>query len=282
MKGTRPTGFRLAVLLFFLAFLSSTIAYPSFSRGHLPRTSEDLLLGITFSIPLFLILLAHELGHFVTARIYGLEASYPYFIPAPNMIGTMGAIILMRGRIPHRTSILETGAMGPIAGFVVAIPLYLYGIAHSQLIPLPSEGSPGGLKLGDPLIARFLTDLVWGPIPEGMDLSLHPVAFAGWVGFLVTSLNLLPVGQLDGGHVIFGLLPRLFPILSRITVAVLVVMGYLSWIGWGFWAIVLILVGFHHPSPIWNERRLLLRTRILGILALIIFFLTFMPNPFPH
>lgn len=272
----RKREFRLSLGLFLLTFLTSTFSYSFFHTGKLPGI-EELKEGIAFSLPLMIILLTHELGHYITAQIHGLEVSLPFFIPAPNLFGTFGAIILMRGRIPHRTSILETGAMGPIAGFAVALLFYLYGLSHSRLVPLTPESM--GLRLGDPLIAQILVHLLYGPLPPGTDLLLHPVAYAGWVGFFVTSLNLLPIGQLDGGHVLFGLFPREFPVLARIGLALLILLGHLSWFGWTIWAILLLFVGFLHPYPLYMERRLKLRTRIIAWIAIAIMILTFIPKP---
>lgn len=276
---TYPRGFKLSLFLFLFTFFNAAFFYTLHTHGHMPRTFAEFAKGFSFGVPLMMILLAHELGHYLTARIHGLEVSLPYFIPAPNFIGTMGALIFMRGRIPHRASIIETGAMGPIVGFLVAIPIHAYGLAHSQIIPLTSEGTR--VQLGEPLISRILTNLIWGELPPSSDILLHPAAFAGWVGFLVTSLNMLPIGQLDGGHVVFGLFPRFHTFLSRLGIAALIVLGFVGWRGWALWAIFLVLVGYSHPQPLWHEPRLLGRTRVLGILALLIFVLTFMVKPFP-
>jgi membrane-associated protease RseP (regulator of RpoE activity) len=158
-----------------------------------------------FTAALLAILLAHEFGHFIAARVHKVDASLPYFIPLPlvSPFGTMGAVIRMRSDIPTRRALLDIGASGPLAGLALAIPLYAWGVAHSQVVALDSLA--GGIRLGDSLLLHAL-DRVFGPsVPEGMDVLLSPVAFAGWGGMLVTMINLLPISQLDGGHVAYAL-----------------------------------------------------------------------------
>jgi membrane-associated protease RseP (regulator of RpoE activity) len=163
-----------------------------------------LLKGWTFAVPLLSILLAHEFGHYFAARYHRVPASLPYFIPLPLLspLGTMGAVIAMPGRIRSRNALLDIGASGPIAGMVVALPVLFWGIAQSPVTP-----APDGLYLqeGQSLLYLLVKWLVHGPIPEGSDVNLHPTAFAGWAGLLVTMLNLLPFGQLDGGHIAYAL-----------------------------------------------------------------------------
>ena len=165
-----------------------------------------LLQGWTFAVPLMVILLAHELGHYIAARVHRVEASLPYFIPMPiSPFGTMGAIISMKGRIRSRSALLDIGAAGPLAGMVFAVPILIWGLLHSEVRPLSGQG----LMEGQCLLYLVIKRIVIGPIPDGSDVMLHPTAFAGWVGLLITMINLVPVGQLDGGHVAYALIgPR--------------------------------------------------------------------------
>jgi membrane-associated protease RseP (regulator of RpoE activity) len=179
-------------------------AAKSFAAAYLTR--DPLVRGAQFAGTLLVILVAHELGHYVAARLHKVDASLPYFIPMPLLspFGTMGAVIRMRGTIPTRRALLDIGASGPIAGLCFAIPLYIWGAAHSHLVPITGAGE-GSVQLGESILMKVL-DHVFAPgKPEGMDLELSPVAFGAWGGLFVTMINLLPVGQLDGGHVAYAL-----------------------------------------------------------------------------
>jgi membrane-associated protease RseP (regulator of RpoE activity) len=167
---------------------------------------EALVRGGQFTATLLTILVAHELGHYVAARLHKVDASLPYFIPMPLLspFGTMGAVIRMRGVIPTRRALLDIGASGPIAGLCFAIPLYIWGASHSHLVPL-SNGAEGSVQLGESILMKLLDHVFAPPKPEGMDLELSPIAFGAWGGMFVTMINLLPVGQLDGGHVAYAL-----------------------------------------------------------------------------
>jgi membrane-associated protease RseP (regulator of RpoE activity) len=164
---------------------------------------EALMRGAEFTCALLLILVSHEFGHYIAARIHRVDTSLPFFIPLPFLspFGTMGAVIRMRGVIPTRRALLDIGASGPLAGLTLAIPLYWYGAAHSQIVPIPK----GALELGDSLLLKLIDHLVAPDMPDGMTLLLSPVAYAAWAGMFVTMINLLPVGQLDGGHVAYAL-----------------------------------------------------------------------------
>jgi membrane-associated protease RseP (regulator of RpoE activity) len=174
------------------------------------KSADGVLHAVQFTAALLGILLAHEFGHYVAARIHKVDASLPFFIPMPlSPFGTMGAVINMRQVIPTRRALLDIGAAGPLAGLAIAIPLYAWGVAHSTLIPLDGGGGGSFVSLGDSLLARGLDRWFGPPVPEGMDLLLSPVAYAGWAGMFVTMINLFPLGQLDAGHVAYALLgPR--------------------------------------------------------------------------
>jgi membrane-associated protease RseP (regulator of RpoE activity) len=169
---------------------------------------ESVVAGAQFTTALLSILLAHEFGHYIAARIHKVDASLPYFIPMPILspFGTMGAVIRMRDTIATRKALLDIGASGPLAGLCLAIPLYVWGVAHSKVVPL--DGTGGGFELGESLLTRTIDHFAAGPVPDGMDVLLSPVAFAAWAGMFVTMINLFPVGQLDGGHVAFALLGK--------------------------------------------------------------------------
>ena len=171
-----------------------------------PFSLANLWRGWPFAVPLITILIAHEFGHFIAARRHGVPASLPYFLPMPlSPFGTMGAIIVMRGRIASRKALLDIGASGPLAGMAVALPVLVWGLLHSEV----KEITGHGVMEGQCLLYSLIKRIVLGPIPDGFDVFLHPTAFAGWVGMLITMINLVPVGQLDGGHVAYALLgPR--------------------------------------------------------------------------
>ena len=171
-----------------------------------PHSAAGVLHSLEFTAALLGILLAHEFGHYIAARIHRVDASLPYFIPLPiaSPFGTMGAVIRMRSVIPTRRALLDIGAAGPLAGLVLAIPIYAWGVAHSPVIAIP-ENPEELVNLGDSLLLRLLDHWFAPPTPQGTDVMLSPVAFAGWAGMFVTMINLLPVGQLDGGHVAYAL-----------------------------------------------------------------------------
>lgn len=196
----KPRTVALSVLLFVLTFLSTTYVGAQNSGSAAPSFWD----GLRFSVPLMSILLCHELGHYIAARIHRVPASPPLFVPMPlPPLGTMGAVILMSGRIARRNALLDIGAAGPLAGMAVALPVLIYGIATSEVGPLPEH--TGYLAEGHSLLYVALLYLIKGPIPDGHDIQLSLTAFAGWAGLLVTMINLIPAGQLDGGHVAYAL-----------------------------------------------------------------------------
>lgn len=248
-----------------------------------------LLPGLAFSLPLIGILLAHELGHFFAARRYQLDTSPPYFIPVPIFpwfIGTMGAFIRLRTILSDRRQLLDVGIAGPIAGFVVALPVMWFGLKFSS--PLPPEqmgtalvvylGIP--IQLGDSLVTLALRELTG---LGGQALQLHPTAFAGWFGIFVTMLNLLPIAQLDGGHIFYAAAPRWHRTAAVVFWAVLGVLGYLFWHGWALWAVLILVLSrgrLGHPPVLDSYRPLPQSRRWLALVALLLFVITFSPVPF--
>ncbi len=274
----RPSRPWLHLVLFLLTVLTTLMA-GAFHTGQDPfRHPLALLSGIPFSFTLLAILGSHEMGHYLMARYHGVRATLPYFIPFPHpLIGTLGAVIRIRSPIPSRNALLDIGAAGPFAGIAVAIPLTLLGIHWSDLVPLHQVR--GALQLGEPLLFRLLVWGVKGPLPPDTTLFLHPVAFAGWLGFFVTALNLLPSGQLDGGHIAYALFGPLHRTISRVTFLALVLLGFL-WLGWWTWAfLILVFIRFDHPAPLNQVSRLDPRRRWIGYLAMLLFLLTFVPVP---
>ena len=245
----------------------------------------DLLrLGFQFSLPLLLILLCHELGHFLMCRHYCLRATPPYFLPAPVGLGTFGAFIRIRERIRDKRQLLDIGVAGPIAGFVVLLPFLFYGIARSrpaEILAVPPN-TPTELVLllpGSCLATSFVTWLFHGPLAEGAILDLHPFALSAWVGLLVTSLNLLPLGQLDGGHILYAAAGRLQLKLAVPLWALLAGVGIFFWRGWLFWCALTLLMRLRHP-PVYYEELELDPGRIrLAWLAAAILIVSFIPAP---
>jgi membrane-associated protease RseP (regulator of RpoE activity) len=229
-----PRRVLVPVVLFVATVISTlyvghlfVLAYAA-EAGLSAGATGTILDGWPYALPLLGILVCHEMGHYVAARIHGIPVSLPYFIPVPFFFGTFGAVIRTRGKLRSRRALLDVGASGPLAGMVVAIPCMVAGLALSQIRPLPAE--PYQLE-GQSLLYGLLKRLVVGPIPEGSDVFLHPLAWAAWIGFLVTMINLIPVGQLDGGHVAYALLGRSYRTISRWTHAALVALG----LGTGLW-----------------------------------------------
>ena len=236
--------------------------------------------GLLFSISLLLILGAHEFGHYWASKKNGVQSTLPYFIPAPPIFiaGTFGAFIQIKQRIPNRMVLMEIGAAGPIAGFVVALPMLILGLYLSSVTPSIGMGS---INFGSSLILNFCSQLVLGVDPSSPDINihLHPIAFAGWIGMLITALNLMPVGQLDGGHIIYAIAPGKHSAIGKIFFAGLFPLGYF-WPGWFFWAAMIALMGFKTAPLKEDVEKLKLTHIVLGSISMVIFVLTFIPIPF--
>ncbi len=245
-----------------------------------------LLGGLPFMATLMLFFLAHEMGHYLYCRHYGVYATLPFFIPVPTPIGTMGAVILIRSRIRSRTALFDIGIAGPIAGFVVALAVLIVSLAWSR--PMRFALGPEDYQLGYPLIFHIVhqflvaTGLVHGAAALPLDrVLLHPTAIAAWVGMLATSLNLLPGGQLDGGHIVFSIAPRTHKFVSRMTILILLPMAYFLWTGWLVWALMLWLSSLRHPQVADWPR--VSGVRIwLAAFALLMLMLTIIPAPTAH
>lgn len=282
--------------LMVLTFLSTWVAGIAFATDDpavvaltaMPDTAT-LLKGIWYPVGIMSILFAHEMGHYLACRYYRVDATPPYFIPSPwlplgglavwvplSFVGTFGALIRIRGAIPHRKALFDIGIAGPFAGFAVCLPVLVLGLREMTLEPASPE--LGGIFLGEPLLMDGLAHLVAGPAPEGMTRVLGPLGLAAWFGLLVTALNMLPIGQLDGGHVSYALLRgralRLSQAGSWVCLA-------LTWFGpnWLIWWGLLRVLGRRHP-PTLDDHAPLGRGRCwLGLLGVIVFAVCFVPNP---
>lgn len=271
-KKPRRANYAINVILFLLTILTTMFAGAWQAIGY---PNLKLYLGIPFSFTLLLILGAHELGHYFASRRLGIDATPPYFIPFPHFIGTFGAVIKIRERITDKRALLEIGVAGPFAGIFFAIPAVIVGLKLSSVIPAVQAG----WILGDSLLFSLISRVMLGPVPEGMIVSLHPVAVAGWFGFFVTALNLLPIGQLDGGHIMYGMIGKHQKWVAWIIFCIVIFFGFF-WLGWFFWAVlIVVLIKVQHPPPVDDISPAPLGHRIAGLIAMVIFVLTFVPNP---
>ena len=234
--------------------------------------------GIPFAATLLGILVTHEFGHYVLSRLHGVPTSLPLFMPGlPHFVGTFGAIIRMRAPLTDRRALFDIGVAGPIAGFVVAVVALVIGLRLSTVVPIQGNY---GMHLGEPLLLQFASWVVIGPLSPTADVILHPVGFAAWFGLFITSLNLLPIGQLDGGHVAYALLGERQRSVAVALIPVLMVFGWIGWKGWFLWVGLAGLMGLAHP-PVRNPARELGTARVLiGWIALLIFAVTFSWEPF--
>jgi membrane-associated protease RseP (regulator of RpoE activity) len=298
---TAPRYLRAGVLFLITLFTTTTLgaAWHFFTRTDIatdllpwltPRMVRDvwtqpalLVPGLQFSLSAMLILLAHELGHYVACRRYGLPASLPYFLPAPFGLGTLGAFIRIKAPLRDKRQLFDVGVAGPFAGFVVLLPFLIVGLAWSTPAPLPvaahAELAVAQIWLpGAGLLWTLLVRVLHGPLAPGTILNLHPFALGAWLGLFATMLNLLPLGQLDGGHILYAALGR---IQRRLAWPLWVALGALGlyWPGFLVWSVITLLIGVRHP-PVTDEAAPLGRARAwLAVAALLLFIGCFMPVP---
>ncbi|PYV60766.1 MAG: site-2 protease family protein [Acidobacteria bacterium] len=295
---TRPRywlhGFLLLLTIFTTLIVGSRLQWeflnglpPFFDNNIFPLKwalqGRHLLLGIPFSLTLMLILLAHEMGHYVYCVKYRVAATLPFFIPFPTLFGTFGAFIRIRSPLGSRAALFDIGIAGPIAGFAVALPVLIMSLGLSHVAP--AGAAPPDIQFGYPVVFRFVQQVLVASghaheiasVPLSR-LYLHPVAIAAWVGMFATSLNLLPGGQLDGGHIVFSISPRAHKTVSNLTILALIPMAVYFWAGWLLWAVLLRLSGTRHPAvPLWPE--ITRGRRALAIFAVIMLTLTLTPTP---
>ena len=263
------------IILFIITFLTTTFAG---ATGGDTITAQ-FVSGLPYSMTLITILLCHELGHYGASRKFGVKATLPYFIPFPSIIGTMGAVIKTRSPIPGRRALFYIGAMGPLLGFIVSLAAVIAGIYLSEIKPLPQAGSDLLMPIfGDSLLFALFVKVVHGTIPPGHDIYLSPYAWAGWIGFLITSLNLMPIGQLDGSHILYALIGRKQVVVGWLCLAALVVLSFI-WQGWIIWILLtLVLLMVAHPEVPEGEA-LSAPEKALGWLCMVILLVTFVPVP---
>jgi len=291
--GTSRSRVRKHVILFVATFITTTLVGASHYAAFIsefnrlePQLNWSVLLGgLWYSCGVLGILGAHEMGHYVACRYYKLNASLPYFLPFILPVnafqtGTLGAVIRIRSPFPTRAILFDVGVAGPIAGFVVLVPVLFIGLAWSQVLALPTTGA--GVYLGEPLLFQWATTLVHGPLREGFGLNAHPMVFASWFGMLATALNLLPFGQLDGGHISYATLGRFSTPISILTVTGALVMTFIStsWLVLTVMMVVMLVVlGPRHPRVLYEHEPLSTGRRLLAVAALIILALCFTPVP---
>jgi membrane-associated protease RseP (regulator of RpoE activity) len=273
----RERRWRTPLLLFVATCLSTQLV--GMDMGGDGGWFAAFLDGLRYSVPVMTILMCHEMGHFLQARRYGVYASFPYFIPVPiPPIGTMGAVIAMEPRVGHRRALFDIGITGPLAGLVPTLIFIVIGLQRSSL-GIPTKDA---MLYGDPLLFRFIANHILGPIPEGYEVVVDPMAFAGWVGLLITSLNLMPIGQLDGGHILYAMLRK-----KAHTVATVLLFSALFFVGWqlstyGQWSLMLILLvimGPKHPPTADDDEPLGFWRYVLGWLTLAFIVIGFTPIP---
>lgn len=270
-----PPDIRINLVLFIATVISVVFT------GGLTGEGYDLGNGLMFGAALLGILGVHEAGHYVVGRMRGARVSLPYFIPLPaplSFVGTLGAVIVQREPFENRRTLLEIAVAGPLAGFLVAVPLFVLGVWLSEVQPLPPAGTY--VTLGDSLLTRLIGVLRFGQVypSNGYDIFLHPIALGAWIGLLITAINLIPAGQLDGGHVVYALLG---PRAKYVSYAMIVVMLGLATISttWLIWAVLLFLLGRSHPPPLNEAVKLQPHHYALVVSAVLIFILAFVPRP---
>ncbi len=243
------------------------------------RHPVALAAGLPFALTLLTILLAHELGHFFACRHHHIRSSYPFFIPFPSLMGTFGAFILIRSPIRTTRALFDVGASGPLVGFLLAVPALAYGVLHAKIVPGLDDTRTVDLAFGTPLLLRLFASVLHPDVHPGM-LLLNPIGRAAWVGLFATSLNLLPVAQLDGGHILRSLDPRLHLYVSMLLPLALLSLGLFGfWQGWYVWGILLLGMRFLRIPPIYDPTPLDPLRRLGAFLALLVFLLCFMPAP---
>lgn len=279
------------VLLFLLTLATTTLVGADHYAAFLSEFSSKpiqfdrhlLLSGFWYSLTILTVLGAHEMGHYLACRRYQVDATLPYFLPLPPpfFTGTLGAVIRIREAFPTKAILFDIGVAGPIAGFLALIPALFVGLTMSTIVPTP-PASTNLIYLGEPLLFQWATRLVFGVVADGYTLNMHPIVFASWFGMLATALNLLPFGQLDGGHITYATLGRWSTPISIATVTTAVVMTFLatSWLVMTVMMVVmLVLFGPRHPRVIYENEPIGRGRQIVAVLALIILILCFTPVP---
>ena len=273
---------RVHWILFLLTIFTTLLSGAIMEGARVFSNPLEIIKGIPFSFTLLFILGTHEFGHYYYARKHKVDATLPYFIPAPPflfLIGTFGAFIKIKSPIYRKDALLQIGAAGPIAGFAIALPALVVGLLLSEVIE--KNDIQGALILGDSILMKILTWITHPGLSKAQDIMLHPVAFAGWIGLLVTMLNLLPIGQLDGGHIAYAMLGEKQIIIGKLAFILLIPLSFLS-INWFIWGILLLILmrSVKHPPIQDIHVPLSYKDKQIGYACLIIFLLCFIPAPF--
>lgn len=277
----------LFLLTVLTTMLAGTLILGGVPPGELAARPGRILVGLPFAASLLTILGVHELGHYTFGRRHGLPVTLPYFIPVPPippfLLGTLGALIRLRGAVRDRRGLFDMAVAGPLAGLVVAVPIYAIGLAMSTVIRVPAHvvGEGGYVQFGDAVVPKLIERLVIGPLPAEHDILLHPVGVAAWFGLFVTALNLIPAGQLDGGHIVYALFGRRHALISKAAVGGLVLVSFLfGSLNWLVWALLIVtLMGFRHSPTMDDITPLSPGRRTLGLFALVLLFLLMPPVP---
>ena len=273
-KGITP----IHILLFLITIISTLVVGAIHAEVNVIKEPLLIYKGIPFSFSLLLILGGHELGHYFTCKRFEIVATPPYFIPFPHpLIGTMGAFIKMKSPVPHKKALLWTGGMGPIVGFVLSIIVSSIGLPLSKIIYV--EEASQGIHLGVPLIMAILQKLLISLPSSNYDIILHPMAFAGWIGFFVTALNLIPLGQLDGGHIVYALFGKKRLFYQIPIMIILFILGFF-WSGWWFWILIVSILGLKHPPLLDEISQFSKSDYIFSGIILMVLILSFILIPF--
>ncbi len=278
----RRPNYHTHILLFVMTVVTTVVAGMIWEGLHPLRQLGQFYRGVPYSMTLLAILFCHEMGHYLTARYYGIDVTLPYFLPVPPpfFIGTFGAFIRMRSLPPNRHALLNVGAAGPIAGFCVALPAAIYAYTTATVAPIPAADGGGYLEFAEPLLLQLIGRLILGPVPAGFAIDISSVGIAAWFGLLVTMLNLLPVGQLDGGHIVYALLGGRARYIFWTVVATLLIMGWFFHPMWFLWAVIgIVLLRMRPPILLDHHSPLNRRSLVIAGISLVIFVLCFMPIP---
>ena len=265
----------LNIVLLVLTFITTTIAGAN-AEGAFWNV---MISGLPYSIAIIIILLSHEMGHYFAAKRFGVRATLPYFIPFPSLFGTMGAVIKTKSPIPDRRALFYIGTMGPLSGFVVSLIAVIIGIYLSEIKPVPVPSKEILIPvMGDSLLFKFLVWKIHGTMHPGYDLYLSGIAWAGWIGFFVTSLNLIPIGQLDGGHILYSLIGRKQVCFGWCALCIIICLAFV-WPGWIVWIVLsLVLFMIAHPA-VPDSAPLSTQEKALGWFCMSLLIFTFIPIP---
>ncbi len=267
------------LLLFLLTLFTTLYAGSLWQSQGFRDALTHLQRGVPFSFSLLFILGAHELGHFFVAKRMGIDATLPYFIPGPHLIGTFGAVIRIKSPIPNRRALVMMGAAGPFCGLAVAVPIALVGLRLSRVVTV--EEIESGFVLGSSLLFSLLEKVSFSGLSENQGVFLHPMAFAAWLGMFVTGLNLLPIGQLDGGHIAYSILGRAHRQVGLVFLGTLIAVGIVfKFFAYAFFGVLILLVGSRHPPPLDDVTPISFLHKVVAVAAMVALVLTFVLQPF--